>query len=96
MISDILMVFQSEYLGEDKYRLDNNITNTLNTFYNYFGFFLLLKGTLQLIIHVSTIGNALEPSSQVLVNLVYVHVKQDTCPLTTTVIKVNKSVRIIF
>lgn len=59
-------------------------------------FSLHSKGTSLLIIHVPTIGNALEPSSQILVNRVCVHVNQDTCPLTTTVIKVNKLVSIIF
>lgn len=40
--------------------------------------FRLLKEILPLIIHVHTIGNALELSSQVLVNMVCVHVTQDT------------------
>lgn len=40
--------------------------------------FRLLKEILPLIIHVHTIGNALELSSQVLVNMVFVHVTHDT------------------
>lgn len=58
--------------------------------------FCLLKEILPLIIHVHTIGNALELSSQVPVNMVCVYVTQDTFRLTTTAIKVNKLVSIFF
>lgn len=56
----------------------------------------LLKGTSLLVTHVYTIDNAQELHIQIHVDLGGVHVKQDTCFLATTAMKVNIWVNIIF
>lgn len=56
----------------------------------------LLKGTSLLVTHVYTIDNAQEPHIPIHVDFGSVYVKQDTGFLTTTAMKVNVRVNIIF
>lgn len=79
---------------EYSYHKWNSITNIHNVFIPLA--LRLLKGTSLLVTHVYTIDNAQEPHIPIHVEVGSVHVKQDTCFLTTTAMKVNTWVNIIF